>query len=152
MRQRGPRGREGVKEKEIARSGRFNDRFRLVFVVVLFQPEMKSQNPEPRIRSARTRPSSRSRFIFTDYHTLDDCKLECNSSSASVDLSSVSSPPLSATDSSVLTSVVLPVSADGSLNFFAGQSHGYSQLQFCSLFMSHKPVTRSCYSSLSSVL
>lgn len=41
------------------------------------------------------RPSSR--FIFTDYRTLDDCKLECNSSSA--DLSSVSGPPLSATDS-----------------------------------------------------
>lgn len=40
-----------------------------------------------------------SRFIFTDYRTLDDCKLECNSSSASVDLSSVSGPPLSATDS-----------------------------------------------------
>lgn len=44
-----------------------------------------------------TRPSSR--FIFTDYRTLDDCKLECNSSSASMDLSSVSGPPLSATDS-----------------------------------------------------
>lgn len=52
-----------------------------------------------------------SRFIFTDYRTLDDCKLECNSSSASVDLSSVSGPPLSAMIHSVLTSVVLPVSA-----------------------------------------
>lgn len=40
-----------------------------------------------------------SRFIFTDYRTLDDCKLECNSSSASVDLSSVSGPLLSATNS-----------------------------------------------------
>lgn len=48
-------------------------------------------------RRDTTRPSSR--FIFTDYRTLDDCKLECNSSSASMDLSSVSGPPLSATDS-----------------------------------------------------
>lgn len=38
-----------------------------------------------------------SRVYF--YRTLDDCKLECNSSSASMDLSSVSGPPLSATDS-----------------------------------------------------
>lgn len=59
-----------------------------------------------------------------------------------MDLSSVSGPPLSATDSSALTSVVLPVSADGSLNFFAGQSHGYSQLQFCSLFMSQPHASR----------
>lgn len=101
---------------------------------------------------APMRPSSRSRFIFTDYHTLDDCKLECNSSSASMDLSSVSGPPLSATDSSVLTSVVLPVSAVGSLNFFAGQSHGYSQLQFCSLFMSQLVHRVTSFGSLSSVL
>lgn len=56
------------------------------------------------------RPSSR--FIFTDYRTLDDCKLECNSSSARPWISHryrvLRCPPLI---HSVLTSVVLPVSA-----------------------------------------
>lgn len=121
------------------RGGWFDDR-----LVHLFRRLNRRRKVRTRslIRSARARLSLRSWFIFTDYHTLDDCKLECNSSSASMDLSSVSGPPLSATDSSALTSVVLPVSADGSLNFFAGQSHGYSQLQFCSLFMSQPHASR----------
>ena len=126
MRQKDPGDRgEGDKERERERESEELRRTRLeggvddsttvsfifVVVVVVFQPEMKSQNPEPRY-VPRERVPRRCLGLFLQTITRSTI-VNWNVIRAARPWISrrYRVPPLSAIDSSVLTSVVLPVSA-----------------------------------------